>query len=244
MMDTVVLDLANPEQALGLYLDALLRETPPTPTEVSSAQALVPASVPVATRVVVPVEAVTTEAVAVPVRARDLELFFDPTPASAPAPSRTAAPIPTEPFQALLFQVAGLTVAVSLVDLNGILRYPPQLVAVLGLPRWSLGVVRHRDTNVVAVDSITLFVPERLREAARAHANPRYLVLFGGGRFGLACDAVDRVIRLTPAEVRWRGERGRRPWLAGTVREHLCALLEIPALARLLSAGYLEEPDN
>jgi purine-binding chemotaxis protein CheW len=144
----------------------------------------------------------------------------------------------------LLFHVGGLTVAVPVVDLNGVLRYPPQLVAVPGLPRWSQGVVRHRDTNMVVVDSIALFVPERLQESARARSVPRYLVLLGAGRFGLACDALDHVIRLTPAEVHWRGERGRRPWLAGTVRERLCALLEVPALVRLLTAGYLEEPDN
>ncbi|CAK0748543.1 hypothetical protein CCP3SC1_170014 [Gammaproteobacteria bacterium] len=290
MINPVMLDLANPEQALGLYLDALLRETSPTPAEVPPHQALTPtvgATLPAVARAAVPVEvaSVANVAVPVPVRTRDLELRSEPvappTPAPTPPPPPVATPtptavktpaptkapvqtptqaparapvqapvtatvptIPTQPFQTLLFQVAGLTVAVPLVELNGILRYPARLSAVPGLPSWGLGVIRHRDANLMVVDSIDLFVPENLREATRSRSNPRYLIVLGGGRFGLACDAVDRVVSLKPEEVRWRGERGRRSWLAGTVKERLCALLDVPSLVRLLKAGRLEEPET
>ncbi|CAK0757000.1 putative CheW protein [Gammaproteobacteria bacterium] len=256
-MATVLLDLANPEQALGLYLDALLRETPPT-AEVASDRALsVPAATNALSRVAIPVPVdATGGAVAVPIRSRDLELRAEPeiktkstaapipTTIQTPAPASVQIPsvsIPSEPFQTLLFQVAGLTVAVPLVELNGILRYPERLVAVPGLPPWGLGVIRHRDANLIVIDSIELFVPENLLEATRSRSNPRYLVVLGGGRFGLACDSVDQVVSLKPDEVRWRGERGRRPWLAGTVKERLCALLEVPSLVRLLKAGRLED---
>ena len=275
-----MLDLANPEQALGLYLDALLREVSPTPATVPPHQALSPAirsTLPAQARAAVPVEVVNMNAVSVSIRTRDLELRSEPvattppvqTPAPVPTAAKTPAPtkvpvqtptwvpapvqtaaaiaaptIPSQPFQTLLFQVAGLTVAVPLVELNGILRYPERLAAVPGLPPWGLGVVRHRDANLVVVDSIDLFVPENLRESARSRSNARYLIVLGGGRFGLLCDAVDRVVSLKPEEVRWRGERGRRSWLAGTVKERLCALLDVPSLVRLLKAGRLEESDT
>jgi len=241
----MLLDLANPEQALGLYLDALLRETVATPAEVPLERSLAP-SQPTQSRVAVPVEAATRESVAVPVRSRDLNLQAESVvaPASAPPipPTRpAAAPVPKEPFQTLLFGVGGLTVAVPLVELNGILRYPERLAAVPGLPPWGRGVIRYRNTNVIVVDSISLFLPEHLREASRTRSSPKYLIVLGGGRFGLACDAVDHVITLKPEEVHWRGERGRRPWLAGTIKERLCALLEVSALVRLLKTGRLEE---
>ncbi len=271
-MSTVVLDLANPEQALGLYLSALLRETAPRTPEVATNRALAPITV---ARPSVPIEVAVVDPVSIAVRTRDIEGSPDPVapiqtppktstptqaPLKTPAPTQAAvqtpapiqasvqkaappaaAPVPTDPFQSLLFQVAGLTVAVPLVELNGILRYPERLAAVPGLPSWGMGVVRYRDHNLVVVDSIDLFVPENLREATRARSQPRYLIVLGGGRFGLACDSVAQVVSLKPEEVRWRGERGRRPWLAGTVKDRLCALLEVPSLVRLLKAGHLEE---
>ncbi len=291
-MSTVVLDLANPELALDLYLSALLRETPPLSAEVATDRALTPVAraTPPATRTTVPVETGSVVAAPVPIRTRDLEISQEPvvatatasakstptpittpvttsvaTPVTKPTPQATpqatptpkptpvkattpepavAAPVPTAPFQSLLFQIAGLTVAVPLVELNGILRYPERLAAVPGLPSWGLGVIRHRDQNLVVVDSIGLFVPENLREASRSRSKPRYLIVLGGGRFGLACDSVDQVVSIKPDEVHWRGERGRRPWLAGTVKDRLCALLEVPSLVRLLKVGRLEEPNS
>jgi len=129
-------------------------------------------------------------------------------------------------------------VAVPLAELNAILNYPRRLAAVPGLPSWGIGVFRHRNINLVAVDSIELFVPENLRDTSRARFRPNYLVVLDGGCFGLACDSVDQVVTLQPDEVRWRGERGRRPWLAGTVKERLCALLDVPSLVSLLRAGW------
>ncbi len=252
-----VLDLAGSDEALGLYLDALLRdvgEETATPVVSVKKPLTVTSTSPRGSSVVVQVDA--TEAVPVAIRSRDIQVKVESkieskvaaSPAVAANPAPTSAPskitptIPTEPFQALLFQVAGLTVAVPLVDLNGILNYPERLAAVPGLPTWGLGVVRYRETNVIAVDGITLFVPDHLQVVARTRSVPRYLVLLGESRFGLVCESVDQVVQLRPDEVRWRGERGRRPWLAGTVKDRLCALLEVPALVQLLEAGRIESP--
>ncbi len=42
-------------------------------------------------------------------------------------------------------------------------------------------------------------------------------------------------IRLEPSAVKWRTDRGKRAWLAGTVIEHMCALLDVEALAQLIT---------
>lgn len=36
-------------------------------------------------------------------------------------------------------------------------------------------------------------------------------------------------------------QRGQRPWLAGTVIEHMCALLDVAALAELIASGAVKQ---
>jgi purine-binding chemotaxis protein CheW len=64
-----------------------------------------------------------------------------------------------------------------------------------------------------------------------------HLVLIGEGRWGLAASAIGQVISLRPEDVKWRGSQGQRPWLAGTVIQHMCALLEVEAFLELLVEG-------
>ncbi|MCY1336302.1 hypothetical protein D9M69_221050 [compost metagenome] len=58
-----------------------------------------------------------------------------------------------------------------------------------------------------------------------------------GYEWGLAVHQVSRSLRLDPAEVKWRGRRQQRPWLAGTVIDQMCALLDVSALAGMLDGG-------
>jgi purine-binding chemotaxis protein CheW len=51
-----------------------------------------------------------------------------------------------------------------------------------------------------------------------------------GWHSGLIADGLSHVLMLEPDEVRWRSERSRRPWLAGTAIEAMCAILDIDNL--------------
>ncbi|RPT74986.1 hypothetical protein [Pseudomonas aeruginosa] len=62
----------------------------------------------------------------------------------------------------------------------------------------------------------------------------------GFDEFEAAVHQVSRSIRLDPAEVKWRSQRSQRPWLAGTVIEHMCALLDVAALAELIASGAVK----
>jgi purine-binding chemotaxis protein CheW len=55
--------------------------------------------------------------------------------------------------------------------------------------------------------------------------------------WGLAVDSVTQPISLLPEDVKWRSDRSKRPWLAGTVKEHMCALLDIPMIAQMLMSA-------
>ena len=140
------------------------------------------------------------------------------------------------PFECLLFDVAGLTLAVPLVCLGSI--YPLQgqeLTPLFGQPDWFLGILPSQAGNLKVLDTARWVMPDRYRDDFREGL--QYVISVQGYEWGLAVHQVSRSIRLDPSEVKWRSQRTQRPWLAGTVIEHMCALLDIASLAELIASG-------
>lgn len=141
-----------------------------------------------------------------------------------------------EPFECLLFDVAGLTLAVPLVCLGTI--YPladTELTPLFGQPDWFLGILPCQAGNLKVLDTARWVMPERYREDFREGL--QYVISVEGFEWGLAVHQVSRSIRLDPSEIKWRSQRSQRPWLAGTVIEHMCALLDVSALAGMIASG-------
>ena len=161
----------------------------------------------------------------------------------APTPPVQAKPAPEgrpawaeEPFECLLFDVAGLTLAVPLVCLGSI--YPlsgQELTPLFGQPDWFLGILPCQAGNLKVLDTARWVMPDRYRDDFRDGL--QYVISVEGYEWGLAVHQVSRSIRLDPAEVKWRSHRTQRPWLAGTVIEHMCALVDVAALAELIASG-------
>lgn len=140
------------------------------------------------------------------------------------------------PFECLLFDVAGLTLAVPLVCLGSI--YPlegQELTPLFGQPDWFLGILPCQAGNLKVLDTARWVMPDRYRDDFREGL--QYVLSVEGYEWGLAVHQVSRSIRLDPDEVKWRSQRTQRPWLAGTVIEHMCALLDIASLAELIASG-------
>ena len=140
------------------------------------------------------------------------------------------------PFECLLFDVAGLTLAVPLVCLGSI--YPldgQELTPLFGQPDWFLGILPCQAGNLKVLDTARWVMPDRYRDDFREGL--QYVISVEGYEWGLAVHQVSRSIRLDPNEVKWRTQRTQRPWLAGTVIEHMCALLDIASLAELIASG-------
>ena len=215
--------LLDQQLALSAYLEALLGEppvAPDTPAPVSPAPPPVSAPVP--------------EAPPAPVAAPEPAAATVPVAAAEQRPAWAAAD-----FQCLLFQVAGLTLAVPLSELNGVL--PLDLDGVTPMPGHSalfLGLIDHLGQQVRVVDTAQVVLPpERLAAEGDPRGRVSHLVLIGEGNWGLAASGIGQVISLRPGDVKWRGSQGRRPWLAGTVIQHMCALLELEAFLDLLREG-------
>ncbi|SNT10043.1 CheW domain-containing protein [Pseudomonas segetis] len=141
-----------------------------------------------------------------------------------------------EPFECLLFDVAGLTLAVPLVCLGSI--YPLEghdLTPLFGQPDWFLGILPCQAGNLKVLDTARWVMPDRYRDDFRQGL--QFVISVQGYEWGLAVHQVSRSIRLDPNEIKWRSQRSQRPWLAGTVIEHMCALLDVSALAELITSG-------
>lgn len=243
--------LVDQREALHSYLDALLAEVPDVVDEPEVVQAPVvqPPAEPAPLR---PVVAPEPEPEPAPEPKSEPPLVAkvparEPTQTqpveAAESTGNTETQLPAwaeESFQCLLFKVAGLSLAVPLVHLNGVIPYPHDKVT--PMPNRSalfLGLTHYQDYNVKVVDTARVVLPEDTRNGELDPPEERLsnIILTGGGEWGLACDAIGDVLTLQSADVRWRTTQGKRPWLAGTVREHLCALLDTEGMARLLRAG-------
>jgi len=234
--------LLDERVALGEYLDALLSEAPAVPEPAAHLRAVerevvrpaaepearvLPREIPVAPSpiekpVEIPVETVTVA----------VEPVVEEQP---PAPESQQPAWGTEPFQALMFKVAGLKLAVPLANLHGVLKWGDTITPMPGHSDHFMGLLQHIEQNVKVIDTAGIIVPpERISSSSERRYGHIILV---DTTWGLACDEVHDVITLSPDDVRWRTSEGKRAWLAGTVIEQMCALLNTEGLVRQLETG-------
>lgn len=137
-----------------------------------------------------------------------------------------------ERFDVLLFEVSGLTLAVPLITLGQIQPLTDELTPLFGQADWFMGLQPTSAGQVNTVNTAKFVMPERYDESFLKTA--KYVVSIDGLPWGLAVCAVNQPISLAPEDVNWRGDRSKRPWLAGTVKEQRCALLDIPTMGKIL----------
>ncbi|WJW74553.1 chemotaxis protein CheW [Thiohalobacter sp. IOR34] len=219
--------MLDPQQALGAYLDALLQPAVPETAPAEPGDSAVPVN-----------------------RAAEDGAASEDGPCGTSHADRAAAredaaaeesrPRPAwaaEEFRCLMFRVAGLNLAVPLALLDDVLPWQDaRCRAVAGQGAALIGLREHRGGELRLVDLAAVVLPAE-RHAALGPADGRRLgklLLVGGRRWGLACEAIVEVISLSPASVKWRSHAGTRPWLAGTAIDRSCALLDVEALVGLL----------
>lgn len=140
-----------------------------------------------------------------------------------------------ERFQVLYFDVNGVLFAVPLDELGGIHRLG-ELNHLIGRPAWYLGLQTSRDAQLDVVDTAKWVMSEKIKDDAYKDAY-EYVVMLGESMWGLASTQLKGTEALEPETVRWREKAGKRPWLAGMVKEKMCALIHVDALIAMLNAG-------
>ncbi|MDQ2078069.1 chemotaxis protein CheW [Marinimicrobium sp. ABcell2] len=135
-------------------------------------------------------------------------------------------------FDVLLFDVSGLTLAVPLISLGQIQPITDALTPLFGQVDWFMGIQPTPAGKIRTVNTAKFVMPERYDEAFLDSA--KYVISIDGVPWGLAVDSVRQPVTLEPSDVKWRGERSKRPWLAGMVKERMCALLDVPRIGQIL----------
>lgn len=137
-----------------------------------------------------------------------------------------------ERFDVLLFEVAGLTLAVPLIALGHIHPITEDLTPLFGQADWFMGLQPSPSGQIRCVNTALFVMPERYNPDFVKTA--KYVVSIDGMDWGLAVDKVQQPTRIHPDEVTWRSQRTKRPWLAGTVKAAMCALLDVPRMGQTL----------
>ncbi|WP_440055664.1 chemotaxis protein CheW [Pseudoalteromonas sp. T1lg65] len=139
-------------------------------------------------------------------------------------------------FQALFFEVAGLTLAVPLKALGGIHQLG-DVNQLIGKPKWFKGVMLNRDEKLNVVDTARWVMPEKFTPELEESLDYQYLITLGNTPWGLLAEKLVNNLTLKPEDIKWRTADGKRPWLAGVIKEKMCALIDVDNLNRLLEKG-------
>jgi purine-binding chemotaxis protein CheW len=235
--------LVDEKLAISLFLDSLLREpeeeidlaTPEIKPVVTIPEVELP-TVEIIPEVKVQQEVVVEKKVETPA-----EIKVEIT--SEVNEETTASIVPewaNGPFQILLFEVAGLKLAVPLIELCGVIEWNDSVTEMPGHADFYMGILQHLDYKIAVIDTARMVLPAN-KLTQLVGENPRervkHVVLIDDYRWGLACDKIGEVITLEPDEVRWRTSKTSRGWLAGTVIEHMCALLNSEGFSNMLEKG-------
>lgn len=248
-------DLLASQKVMRHYLNALLteeQEVPAPAAEVQKAQlnklladvkapaAVAPAPAvakpaPVAKVVPPPAAPVVPVIPVVPVEVKQAAVLKKAEPPPPPAVS-VQKEYRQGRFQALFFEVAGLKVALPLKELGGIHQIGP-LNTLPGKPAWYKGVMLYREQKINVVNTAMWVMPEKYDQPLAEKLNYQYVIMLGKSSWGLACESLVNTMTLEQDDVKWRSAEGKRPWLAGLIKQHMCALLDVEALIALLAKG-------
>jgi purine-binding chemotaxis protein CheW len=131
--------------------------------------------------------------------------------------------------ECLIFSVCGLKLAVPLLYLGGVHEINrADVKPLVGQPGWYLGIVHTAEYNLQVIDTAHFIMPER--KPYLAEQGFKYLIQLEKTPWAIACQSIDDTVRLNASEINWRGEHGKRNWLAGTVIEKMCALIDVNRL--------------
>ncbi len=134
----------------------------------------------------------------------------------------------------LLFRINDLELALPLVTLGRVQIISDSLSAPFGQIRWVLGLLPSEKGMIRVVDSAKFLLPEQnIRDASKPYS---YLISFDQSRWALAVDEIGESIRMDKERIKWRTRESATPWFTGTLRDHMCTILDPIKLQTELSS--------
>ena len=138
--------------------------------------------------------------------------------------------------ECLIFSVCGLKLAVPLLFLGSVHEVEKDDVKpLMGQPKWYLGMLHTDESNLQVIDTSNFIMPEKGQNLSEL--GYKYLIQLEKTPWAIACQSIDDTVRLEASEIKWRGDRGKRAWLAGTVIEKMCALVDVSGLLKRVESS-------
>ena len=107
----------------------------------------------------------------------------------------------------------------------------------MGMPKWFTGVMLYRDEKINVVDTALWVMPEKMDEHLKSSINYQYIIMLNDSGWGLAAENLIDTVVLNQEDVKWTTSSNKRPWLAGLVKDKMCALFDVDSLIQLLNDG-------
>ena len=135
-------------------------------------------------------------------------------------------------FQALFFRVDQLILAAPLTELLRTVKLlNTEITKMPGQASWFMGLIEDQQQQIGVLDTGHLVLGKTREHPRDLSINPfNSLLITDAGNWGLACDEVLSIGKLTTDKVRWRSQRNSRPWLIGTIVDELTAIVDIKQL--------------
>ena len=140
-----------------------------------------------------------------------------------------------EQFQVLLCKIANLTIAVPLLELGGIHQLD-KISTIAGKPDWFKGILIKGDVKYQCIDATHWIMPEKFSAGSLEKIDYKFAIQLGKTPFVLCCDSVSTTIELTKDEIKWRIDDKKRPWLAGILKDKMCALIDGARMVQVVLA--------
>lgn len=144
-----------------------------------------------------------------------------------------------KPFQALLFDINGLQLAIRSKDIKAILPWPETPLEQSQEPSNNediMGSYNLANNQIKIINTAYIVLPIQHRHNI---IMPSFMIVVGDGNWAISCHKINSVITLVPEDIRWRKNMGTRPWLAGTSIEKSCSIVHLTGLINLLSPKIL-----
>jgi purine-binding chemotaxis protein CheW len=152
-----------------------------------------------------------------------------------------------ENFRCLAFNVSGLKLAVPVQFIEGMQPLDlftgsspldePLVKGALILGHMKSDPIDGAPSFFSVLDTARLVMPERYDDSMKE--SYRYVLALKNCDWSIAVDSIGGEIALSSQNVRWRSEHTRREWLAGTVVDKMCALIDIDLLNRQMMADAI-----
>lgn len=134
----------------------------------------------------------------------------------------------------LFFKAAGIPLAIEADDVAEMIEGEEAIMRpASGKVECVIGVFNHHGRDIHVIDTRAIILPQghpALHDSQDLTC--RHILMLAGYDLALVCDEKGAMASLDHQEVEWREQRQTRPWLAGMVKGHKHALLDIEGLIK------------